>query len=411
MADGGQTPSAQRIGASAILSYVGGLITPAPRLVGFAISEGRRARVALKEPSQDSAAIPPLRLTPSLLALAALDEWTVAVMKTPGRMPTEAGFERVTAEISAAHELYDRRGWIADPPSFHAAPPPLVAPMISRSRLPGVGFEHVSFESEYEPDPQDPGRERWLSYEANRTGHAWVLRHVGAEDRPWVVCLHAFGMGYPYVDLWGFRAMWLHRVLGLNVAFPIAPLHGPRRIGRLSGAAFMTYNLVDIVHGFAQAVWDTRRVLGWIRAQGGTTVGLYGVSMGAHLSGILAGLDPDLSFVLSAFPTCNLTDLFIEHGPRNLRKRAEQHGLISEEAEDVHRLVSPLGLPAVVPTERLFICAGLADRMATPAQAHKLWLHWGMPRIAWFNSNHVAFMWRGEVGGFVQEALQTSGLL
>ena len=61
-------------------------------------------------------------------------------------------------------------------------------------------------------------------------------------------------MGYPYVDLWGFRAMWLHCVLGLNVAFPIAPLHGPRRIGRLSGAAFMTYNLVDIVHGFAQAV-------------------------------------------------------------------------------------------------------------------------------------------------------------
>ena len=411
MAVGGQPRPTPRIGASAILSYVGGLITPAPRLLGFAISEGRRARVAEKTLGEDSAAIPPLRLTPGLLALAALDEWTVAFMKTPGRMPTDAAFAEVSAEIGAAHDLYERRGWIDDPASFHPAPPALETPAISRSRLPGVGFEHLSFESGYEPDAQDPGRDRWLSHEANRTAHAWVLRHRYGQDRPWVVCLHAFGMGYPYVDLWGFRALWLHRALGLNVVFPIAPLHGPRRIGRLSGAAFMTYNLVDIVHGFAQAVWDTRRVLGWVRAQGGTTVGLYGVSMGAHLSGILAGLDPDLSFVLSAFPTCNLTDLFIEHGPRNLRKRAEEQGIISDEAEAVHRLVSPLGLPAVVSRERLFICAGLADRMATPAQAHKLWMHWDMPLIEWFNSNHVAFMWRGEVAGFVKQVLQTSGLL
>jgi hypothetical protein len=205
--------------------------------------------------------------------------------------------------------------------------------------------------------------------------------------------------------------MWLHRVLGLNVVFPIAPLHGPRKIGRLSGAAFMTYNLVDIVHGFAQAVWDTRRVLGWVRAQGGKTVGVYGVSMGAHLAGLLAGIEPDLSLVLSAFPTCNLTDLFIEHGPKHLRRKAEKHGLIGPEAEQVHSLVSPLGLTPRVASERLFICGGLADRMATPAQAHKLWVHWGMPRITWFDANHVAFMWRGEVGDFVREALSTTGII
>ena len=409
MADDGRTPSAQRLGASAIFSYVGGLITPAPRLLGFVISEGRRARIATPT-SQDTSTHPPLRLTPSLLALAALDEWIVAVMKTPGRMPTADGLERVAAQVAEAHDLYSRRGWIDDPVSFHRTPPPLESPNISRSRWPGVAFEHVSFESEYEPDADDPGREGWLSHEPNRTAHAWVLRHRGMEDRPWVVCLHAFGMGYPHVDLWGFRAMWLHRALGMNVVFPIAPLHGPRRIGRLSGAAFMTYNVIDIVHGFAQAVWDVRRVLGWVRAQGGSTVGLYGVSMGAHIAGLLAGIDPELSFALSAFPTCNLTDLFLEHGPRRLRKRAEQNGLISPESEAVHRLVSPLGFPAVLPPEKLFICAGLADRMATPVQAHKLWLHWGMPRIEWFNSNHVAFMWRGEVAGFVKEALAARGL-
>src|SRR5205807_2916036 len=135
MAEAGRTQPAPRIGASAILSYVGGLITPAPRLVGFAITEGRRARIANGSTGQDSAAIPPLRLTPTLLALAALDEWTVAVMKTPGRMPTDEGFDRVTAEVGAAHDLYARNGWIDDPASFHAAPPALSSPVISRSRL------------------------------------------------------------------------------------------------------------------------------------------------------------------------------------------------------------------------------------------------------------------------------------
>ncbi|MGZ4205908.1 MAG: alpha/beta hydrolase family protein [Actinomycetota bacterium] len=406
MADAGRPPVTARLGASGLLSYVGGLITPAPRLLGFVITEGRRARIA-----QEAVDVPTVRLTPSLLALAALDEWLVAVMKTPGRMPTPDGVARVVAEVDAAYDLYGRRGWLQDPVSFHAEPPPLDAPKIARSRWPGVGFEHLSFDSMYEPDPEDPGRDRWMSHVPNRTAHAWVLRHPGEEDRPWIACLHAFGMGYPHVDLWGFRAMWLHRVLGLNVVFPIAPFHGPRKIGRLSGAAFMTYNLMDIVHGFSQAIWDVRRVVGWVRAQGGETIGTYGVSMGAHLAGLMAGIDPDLAFVISAFPTCNLADLFVEHGPRSARKRAEHSGLLGPKAQAVNALVSPLGLQPRVKADRLFICGGLADRMATPLQAHRLWVHWGMPSITWFNANHVAFMWRGEVGGFVREALAASGVL
>ena len=56
MAEAGRTQPAPRIGASAILSYVGGLITPAPRLVGFAISEGRRARIDVTDTGRGIAA-------------------------------------------------------------------------------------------------------------------------------------------------------------------------------------------------------------------------------------------------------------------------------------------------------------------------------------------------------------------
>ena len=58
----------------------------------------------------------------------------------------------------------------------------------------GFSFEHLSFESGYEPHLGEPGRERWLSYALNREAHAWVLRHA-RPGRPWLVCIHGYGMG------------------------------------------------------------------------------------------------------------------------------------------------------------------------------------------------------------------------
>ena len=71
---------------------------------------------------------------------------------------------------------------------YHREPPPLEAPQIRdrEVRLRGgrVHYEHVSFDSEYEPYAEEPGRERWLSYERNQTAHAWVLRQPSSEPRP-----------------------------------------------------------------------------------------------------------------------------------------------------------------------------------------------------------------------------------
>ena len=102
--------------------------------------------------------------------------------------------------------------------------------------------------------PGEPGRERWLARAANRTAHAWVLRHAGP-PRPWLVCIHGYQMGcaadrsarLPARD--GF-----HRRLGLNLLVPTLPLHGPRKIGRRSGDGFLAGDLLDTLH--AEAAGD-----------------------------------------------------------------------------------------------------------------------------------------------------------
>ena len=85
-----------------------------------------------------------------------------------------------------------------------------------RASYRGRKFEHLSFESGYEPWPEEPGRKRWLSYAANRTAHAWVLRHPGG-PRPWLVGLHGIRMGSPEGGkFFLYRPDFLHEELGLQ---------------------------------------------------------------------------------------------------------------------------------------------------------------------------------------------------
>jgi len=114
-------------------------------------------------------------------------------------------------------EVYDDRGWLDAPARFHPEPPALDRVEVVSGRRGHHRFEHMTFESEYEPHADDPARERWLEYRANRTAHAWVLRHSVTENRPWVVCLHGMGMGTPYMDFPAFRRDHLYEKLGFVI--------------------------------------------------------------------------------------------------------------------------------------------------------------------------------------------------
>ena len=103
-------------------------------------------------------------------------------------------------------------------------------------------------------------------------------------------------MGTPNIDLSLFHAQWLHEELGLNVLLPVQPLHGRRRRGSPKGTTYPAGDLLDNVHGAAQAVWDVRRALSWIRSQDpDARIGLTGVSLGGYVGALVASLDPDLA--------------------------------------------------------------------------------------------------------------------
>ena len=347
-------------------------------------------------------------VTPMFAAHVAMDELILALVMGPNRFPRRADYERVATELRRARRLFEAQGWLDDPRSYHREPPPLDEPAVSRGWALGQSYERLLFPSGWQPRSEEPGAERWATYEHNRTAVATVLRHRD-RPRPWVVGVHGFAMGSAFMDFVGVHALRLHRELGLNVALPVLPLHGARKINRLSGEAFLGFDLINTVHGLTQAVWDVRRVLTWIETQEPVGIAMYGVSLGGYVTALVASIDERLSCVIAGIPVVDFPGLISAHSPVHLRMRAIEHEIIDGNAEVVHRVISPLAFEPAVPVERRFIFAGLGDRLARPSQAYRLWLHWERPSTCWYAGNHVGYLWSTQVTDFILRALTSSG--
>jgi hypothetical protein len=197
--------------------------------------------------------VPEPRMSLGMAARAAEDEFSMCgIVLTTWPLTVGGRATRIGQELEEALVAFEERGWLRDPAGYHHTPPPIEKVGGGDRSHRERGFDHLTFESSYEPWPEEPGRDRWLSYERNRTAHAWVLRHPG-EPRPWVVCVHGIRVGTPRGNIDFFRPDFLHHELGLNLLFPILPIHGPRRIGPVSGDRILSGDVMDTLHAASQA--------------------------------------------------------------------------------------------------------------------------------------------------------------
>ncbi len=393
----GSDPFVRRVGRR-IAAPGAELLRVPPRTARFAINALMRGRNGTYE-----SGFPTPKLTAALAAQVALDELMLGVVKNPARYPKDKDFVRIARELAEALELYVERGWVNDPASYHRTPDAPSKIRVRPANALGVSYQRLQWESGYEPYEGEPGRERWLAHEPNNTAHAWAVR--AGDDRPWLICIHGFGVGVPTADFFAFRAKRLSKELGLNLLFPVLPFHGPRRAGMIGGAELISQDLHGFVFGMAQAMWEIRSAIAWLKSQGAPQIGVYGMSLGAYATALLVDLEAGLDVVLAGAPISDFPNLLLHHSPATVLRRAAEHGILDGSLQQVFRVVAPLAMPPLVPTERLFLFGGTGDRMATPEQGHKLWLHWGKPAVEWYEGSHVAFLWSKEIGRFIEEAL------
>jgi hypothetical protein len=332
-----------------------------------------------------------------------VDELVLGALVATQRPPGQEELQRAGTELRIAASQVVARGFDDDPVRFHADPPPLRGGDLTlrRARWLRQRFDWMSFESGFRPRPELPGHDRYAALTATRTAHAALLRRSEG-DRPWVVCIHGFGTGAPYADFVAFRVEQLFRDEGYHVALPVLPLHGRRR--RSGDPAMLSYDLASSIHGLAQAVWDVRRLVRWIRSVSDAPVALHGVSLGAGIAGLVAGLEP-VDAVIAGVPAVDLPELFAHHSPAHIARATEAAGLDRETAEVAFRPVSPLALVPQVVVEHRSVYAGLGDRFVPTSQATALWRHWAEPAIRWYPGGHVGFVWSRPAARFVTDRL------
>ena len=345
-----------------------------------------------------------------MAAKVAIDEVLLAYFVSSANVPTGTKIAQDVAEVGELTRALEEQGWLASPADMHRAPTaPDKFELLPREAS-GKNFEHLIFDSGFEPPAGLPGAQRWLDYTSNRRMHAWVFRHNGP-PRPWLLGIHGYRMGVPFMDFSLFDIDYLHHKLGLNLILPILPLHGPRRAYKRSGSGYLDGNIIDMLHAQTHALWDVRSALAWVRqAQSAEQVGVMGYSLGGYNTALLSSLEGDLSCAIAGIPLTDMAAAVWRHMPELQRRQLQMQGLDVAQIQRVLTPVSPLALTPRISHEKRYIFAATGDQLVPSDQAVRLYNHWQQPETLWYQGSHLSVRREAGVRRFVADALANAGL-
>lgn len=137
------------------------------------------------------------------------------------------------------------------------------------------------------------------------TGKHW-------QDKPVVVLLHGWNVDASYRVLYPHLARRLVKQ-GVNAAMFELPYHGQRKPrGKKAIHNFISGDLVHVIQAAHQSLADARALIGWLKAQGCPRVGLWGISLGAWLSGLLACADSRVDCAVLMTPVARMDRVIAE---------------------------------------------------------------------------------------------------
>ena len=209
-----------------------------------------------------------------------------------------------------------------------------------------------------------------------RCGERW-------QERPVIILLHG-GSDFPN-HRFGFPliARRCNRA-GFNAATLELPYHfqrRPRQHGVLTQVDYLRTS-----RALAQAVAEIRALTGWLLAEGCPAVALWGLSLGALLTGMTVCRDArPASVVMTASPDnyfLQVDQIFSRHGrgiPPEWRPALEALGMT--------RATLSSSQP-VITKENILLIEGMYDPLVSSGQ-NELWHKWGQPEIWRLPHGHI----------------------
>jgi len=191
------------------------------------------------------------------------------------------------------------------------------------------------------------------------------------QERPVIILLD----GNPAIGYHSVFPLLARRVnpAGFNVATLVASYHLQRRPGRP-----FEWNFLEFARVIAQNVAEIRALIGWLLAQGSSSVGLVGFSFGGWLAGLTACNDTRIACSVLAVPAVRMRCSTPVMWPRV--REALQALWPGHEAMDTTRLNLILSKP-VIPKENILLIEGIYDLFAERQPIEEVWQKWQQPEI------------------------------
>lgn len=305
------------------------------------------------------------------------------------------------ARVRAAADFYSKEPWLSSPESFF--PAPLQPPTVTETLVHGLSngsIVDLSFPSHYTvvcPLFQA----EYDRCAANHTVRARWWKHAEPPTAT-MIAVHGWTMGDQRVNSLAFLPGVFYQ-RGLDVILVELPYHGTRKGSETD--VFPSPDPVRTTETVAQAVWELRQILRLVRSTVHAPVGAMGMSLGAYLVSLWAGLDA-MDFCIPLVPLVAMDEVAWGAITRHPQFREwERAGLSFDLLQRALRVHSPLAHRLRCPKERAFIVTGIGDKLLPPRQAKLLWDHWKRPKILWLTGGHGAHIQRArafdEILGFL----------
>ncbi|TAM09549.1 MAG: hypothetical protein EPN72_01770 [Nevskiaceae bacterium] len=411
-------PGAARITQMMALGGVVGVVSAVPELLfsgfGFAAVVGGLSlvaffcagRAALQLASRPDS-VPAAPGDWKTAGKAAIDEALMGYFAGTAQVPAGARANALCTRVERLERLLETVPW-ADPRMFNAEPPPPDDARLEAVKAGGMDGRRLHFTSGYVPPVGMPDVPHWLEDRRNAQASALVFRRPQA-GRPWLIGIHGYRMGGDWLNTRMLPPRLMSARFDYNLVLPVLPLHGPRTVGWRSGDHYLDGALLDLVFAQAQALWDLRRTVAWIRAEDpAARIGVMGFSLGGYNAALLAAYADSLDFCVAGIPLAEPVALLWDALPQPLRSYFTGRGIEPARINKVMKLVSPLALPPRLPRERLAIFAGTADRVVPPDQPIRLSRHWDVP-VQWYAGGHLTFRGESVVLGSLRTVAAAAG--
>jgi len=224
-------------------------------------------------------------------------------------------------------------------------------------------------------------------WKRNNTVHGRFFPVGGRwQERPTMILLHGWNNELGYQMLFPYLARRFNG-MGINAIIFELPYHRQRKPrGRGTPNNFLSGDLLHVVSAFHQAIADARALVAWLRAQGCERIGVWGLSLGGWLAGMLACVEPRLSLAVLMIPVVRMDRVITELDfCRPIRRRLDGRTM----------KLDPLNLityrPKLSP-DRILVVASEHDMFAPRETTEELCRAWNKPTLWHPRHGHISTM-------------------